>query len=594
MPPLLKSLLPFFVFVAAYAVVASLVTNSYYQLVITLVLVWACFGLSWNMLSGYTGLISFGHASFFGIGAYTTVLGQVYFDLSPWLLIWVSAVLGALAGLIIGLPTFRLRGHYFALSMLAYPLAMLYVFEWLGFQEVTVPMKREAAWTYMQFADHRIYTLIGLVMLTAIVIITRLVERSRFGMALIAIKQNEAAAEAAGIDTLKWKLRAIALSGAIAAAVGSFYAVVLLVVTPTSVFGMLVSAQALTVAMFGGVGTVWGPIIGAAFLIPVGEILHAEFGSWIPGIQGVIFGLAIVIIIIVAPEGVFWKGRDLLRGRQREAVSETDDATAIADAPAPPRSVESPDFARHMSGETILEVRGLSKSFGGLQAVDNVSFTVRRGEILGIIGPNGAGKTTLFNLLNGFLKPDRGEVIFKGRDMVGRKPHTLCEAGAGRTFQIMRPFARMSITDNVRVGAYVRAATETEALELAHSAIGRVGLSAVADRQASALTTKQLRLMELARALAGQPEILLLDETLAGLGHSEANEVVAVIRNLARAGITIVIIEHTMRAMVRLVDRFVVLDHGAVLVEGQPERVTRDRRVIEAYLGKKWSAYAQG
>ncbi|HEY7383402.1 MAG TPA: branched-chain amino acid ABC transporter ATP-binding protein/permease [Beijerinckiaceae bacterium] len=594
MPPLLKSLVPFFVFVAAYAVIASLVTNSYYQLMITLVLVWACFGLSWNMLSGYTGLISFGHASFFGIGAYTTVLGQVYFDLSPWLLIWVSAVLGALAGLIIGLPTFRLRGHYFALSMLAYPLAMLYVFEWLGFQEVTVPMKREAAWTYMQFADHRIYTLIGLVMLTAIVIITRLVERSRFGMALIAIKQNEAAAEAAGIDTLKWKLRAIALSGAIAAAVGSFYAVVLLVVTPTSVFGMLVSAQALTVAMFGGVGTVWGPIIGAAFLIPVGEILHAEFGSWIPGIQGVIFGLAIVIIIIVAPEGVFWRGRDLLRGRRREPVSEIDDVAAIADAPAPTRPVESPNFARHMSDETILEVRGLSKSFGGLQAVDDVSFTVRRGEILGIIGPNGAGKTTLFNLLNGFLKPDRGEVIFKGRDMVGRKPHTLCEAGAGRTFQIMRPFARMSITDNVRVGAYVRAATEGQALELAHSAIERVGLSAVADRQASALTTKQLRLMELARALAGQPEILLLDETLAGLGHSEANEVVAVIRNLARAGITIVIIEHTMRAMVRLVDRFVVLDHGAVLVEGQPERVTRDRRVIEAYLGKKWSAYAQG
>lgn len=594
MPPFLKSLVPFFVFVAAYAAVAGLVENSYYQLMITLVLVWACFGLSWNMLSGYTGLISFGHASFFGIGAYTTVLGQVYFDLSPWLLIWVSAVFGALAGLIIGLPTFRLRGHYFALSMLAYPLAMLYVFEWLGFQEVTVPMKREAAWTYMQFADHRIYTLIGLVMLTAIVIITRLVERSRFGMALIAIKQNEAAAEAAGIDTLKWKLRAIALSGAIAAAVGSFYAVVLLVVTPTSVFGMLVSAQALTVAMFGGVGTVWGPIIGAAFLIPVGEILHAEFGSWIPGIQGVILGLAIVIIIIVAPEGVFWRGRDLLRGRRREAASEMDDTAAIAETPDQPCDAEKPHSTRHTSDETILEVRGLSKSFGGLQAVDNVSFTVRRGEILGIIGPNGAGKTTLFNLLNGFLKPDRGEVVLEGRDMVGRKPHSLCEAGAGRTFQIMRPFARMTIIDNVRVGAYVRAATETEALELAHSAIERVGLSAVAERQASALTTKQLRLMELARALAGQPEILLLDETLAGLGHSEANEVVAVIRNLARTGITIVIIEHTMRAMVRLVDRFVVLDHGAVLVEGQPERVTRDPQVIEAYLGKKWSAYAQG
>src|ERR671918_2880307 len=199
--------------------------------------------------------------------------------------------------------------------MLAYPLAMLYVFEWLGYQEVTLPMKREDPGLYMQFADHRIYVLIALAMLIGIVIVTRIVERSRFGMALIAIKQNEAAAEAAGIDTFGWKLRAIALSGAIAGATGAFYAVVLLVVTPISVFGMLVSAQALTVTMFGGVGTVWGPVIGAAILIPVAETLHAELGARFPGIQGVIFGLAIVVVILAAPEGVFWKVRDVIRRR---------------------------------------------------------------------------------------------------------------------------------------------------------------------------------------------------------------------------------------------------------------------------------------
>jgi branched-subunit amino acid ABC-type transport system permease component len=216
MPAALRSLAPFFVFAAVYATLALVITNSYYQLMMTLVLVWASFGLAWNLLSGYTGLVSFGHAAFFGIGAYTTALGQIHFDLSPWLLIPVAAVLGGVAGLLIGIPTFRLRGVYFALSMLAYPLALLYVFEWLGYQEVTLPMKRESAAAYMQFADHRIYTLLALALLAMIVVMTRMIEQSRFGMALLAIKQNEAAAEAAGINTLKWKLLAITLSGAIA------------------------------------------------------------------------------------------------------------------------------------------------------------------------------------------------------------------------------------------------------------------------------------------------------------------------------------------------------------------------------------------
>jgi branched-chain amino acid transport system permease protein len=469
--------------------------------------------------------------------------------------------------------------------MLAYPLAILYVFEWLGFQEVTLPIKRDAPIAYMQFADPHIYTLLGLAIMLATIVLTQMIERSRFGMALLAIKQNEAAAEAAGINTLAWKLRAITLSGAIAAAIGGFYAQVLLVVTPASVFGMLVSAQALTVAMFGGVGTVWGPVIGSVILIPLAEILHAEAGARIPGIQGVIFGLAIVCVILLAPEGLFWKLRDLLRKRNvsKATASATPEATAVNVTPLKP-------VAR--TGEVVLEVRNLSRSFGGLKAVQDVSFKLHKNEILGIIGPNGAGKTTLFNLLNGFLKPSQGEVLIDGRNMSGQRPHVICEAGIGRTFQVMRPFLRMSILDNVVVGAYVRARTDAEARKLAADAVASVGLSAVADRVAGELSTKELRLMELARAIAGQPRILLLDETLAGLGHGEADEVVAVIQQLARDGMTIAIIEHTMQAMVRLVDSFLVLDHGAVITEGLPEVVTRDSRVIEAYLGKKWAGHA--
>jgi ABC-type branched-subunit amino acid transport system ATPase component/ABC-type branched-subunit amino acid transport system permease subunit len=588
--PGLRSLLPVIVFTVLYAALSLSVSNSYYQLVLTLVPVWAVFGLSWNLLSGYTGLISFGHAAFFGIGAYATALGQIYFDLSPWILIPVAAMLGGLAGLLIGFPTFRLQGHYFALAMLAYPLAILYVFEWLGFQEITLPIKRDNPIAYMQFGDPRIYTLLALAMMLGTILLTLRIERSRFGMALRAIKQNEAAAEAAGIDTLAWKLRAIVLSGAIAGAIGGFYAVVLLVVTPQSVFGMLVSAQALTVAMFGGVGTVWGPVIGSAILIPLAETLNAEAGSRLPGIQGVIFGLAIICVILVAPEGLFWKFRDFLRKRSALRIA------AIPGAPGPPLTAAAP-ARRHpersaMADDVVLEVRHLSRAFGGLKAVQDVGFKLRRNEILGIIGPNGAGKTTVFNLLNGFLRPDRGEILINGRNMSGRKPHQLCEAGIGRTFQIMRPFLRMSISDNVVVGAYIRSRSDTEARQLAAEAIARVGLSDISERIAGELTTKELRLMELARALAGQPRILLLDETLAGLGHDEANEVVAVIRRLAGDGMTIAIIEHTMQAMVRLVDSFLVLDHGAVIVEGEPEVVTRDNRVIEAYLGKKWVAHA--
>jgi len=565
----------------AWISLGMVVTNSYYQLMLTLVPIWAVMGLSWNLLSGYTGLISFGHAAFFGLGAYTVTIALVRFDITPWLGIPLGMIVGTVAGIVIGYPTFRLRGHYFALAMLAYPMALLYVFVWLGYQEVPLPMKREEPAFYMQFSDYRVYIALAVGLLVVSLLISLAVERSRFGTSLTAIKQNEAAAEAAGIDTLAWKMRAIMLSGAVAAAAGGLYAVVLLVVTPDSVFGVLTSAQALTIALFGGVGILWGPLIGAAILIPLSETLQAHLGDVMPGIQGVVYGIAIILVVLLAPEGVFWRVRDRF---QRPYATGTVPATL----PAPQIVTAAPLPATQR--KPILAVSAISKSFGGLRAVTNVSFEIGDGEIVGIIGPNGAGKTTLFNLLNGFLQADSGKVVFAGRELIGLKPNRICRLGVGRTFQVARAFPRLSVLNNVVVGAYATTTNDADAFAAASAALAQVGLIGRSDASAGRLTNKELRLMELARALAGRPRLLLMDEPLAGLASQEIEDMLAVIRSLAAHGMTIVIIEHTMRAMVRLAERFVVLDHGAILAVGQPSEIISNGGVIEAYLGKKWAA----
>ena len=557
------------------------IDDPYIKQIFINVTIWAMMGIAWNVFSGYTGLVSFGHAAFFGLGVYTVVILALEYDVTPWIGIPVGIVAGVIAGAIVGLPTFRLRGVYFALAMLAYPLTLLYVFEWLGYQEPTIPKKD--SWTFMQFENDFNMLLIGVVLMSIAVWISSRIHASRFGLSLSALKQNELAAEGVGIDTKAWKLRAIMVSGGIAAAAGGFYAIVFLVATPNSAFGMLSSAQAMIVALFGGVSTVWGPVVGSLMLIPLSELFEATIGHYFLGTRGILLGVAIVAMMMYAQEGLFPKLREwLLRGR--------DEVLKPSAVDAPPALTEQ--TARVVGDEVVLRVGGLSKSFGGLKAVSDVSFEVKQGEVLGVIGPNGAGKTTMFNLLNGFIRADAGRVEYGGHNLVGMAPNKVCALGVGRTFQVVRPFPRMSVLHNVVVGAYVRETDDQKAFDAARQALARVGMQAYEDVLAGGLNSLELRLMEIARVLAGRPKLLLLDETLAGLGGEEVEVVLAVIARLASEGQTIVIIEHTMQAMVRLVDRFVVLDHGSVLASGAPEEVTRNPEVVEAYLGKKWMEHA--
>jgi ABC-type branched-subunit amino acid transport system ATPase component len=316
--------------------------------------------------------------------------------------------------------------------------------------------------------------------------------------------------------------------------------------------------------------------------VPLAELLNATLGARLPGVQGVVFGLAIMAVILLRPQGIFWAVRDhFVRGRAAPVLPPATEAAAVP----------HPDY-HEAPGEPLLTVSGISVRFGGLQALSDVTLEVRRGEILGIIGPNGAGKTTLFNVLNGIVRATSGSAVLEGKELIGQAPQEVSALGVARTFQTVRAFPRLSLVENVVVGAFGANPDDEAALEVARAMVARVGLSERELVPAAQLTNRELRLMELARALASNPKLILMDECFAGLSSADVEAMMVQIRRLAAEGMTVVIIEHTMSAMVRLATRFVVLDRGRNLAAGVPAEVVRDPEVVSAYLGKRWVEHA--
>ena len=559
---------------------------AFYDSFLYLVFFWVSLSTSWALLSGFAGYFSLGHAAFYGAGMYTTAVMSAKFGVPFLLTLPVAAAIPALMAVGIGAVVFRLRrlrGELFALLTLAVTFVIATVILNTpidgggGVFMSAVPLP-----ALMPTPTGTIY-LLGFVLCVATLLIAWKVAHSRLGMGLYAIHDDEDVAEAKGVPTFRYKLIAFGLSAGLAGAVGGVHAMYVGFLTVAGTFELSVPLFVVLMSVLGGSRHWAGPAIGAAFIT---SLLYAFISGGEAMIGRALVGLILIVAILWLPDGVVPAVRKWL-SKQRAGRAVTRPAVAVP-APAPVSGVTG------VSGtaRNLLEVKGVTKRFGGLQALAGVDLEVREGEIFGLVGPNGSGKTTLINVISGFYPLTGGTITVDGQE-IGRVPaHDIARRGVARTYQIPRPFVNMTVLENVALAATFggpprgTAEIRDEALHW----IAFTGLAGKEDVLPVGLNLHERKFLELARALAARPKLLLLDEVLSGLNPAEVDNAIRLIRAIRAQGATIVFVEHLMRAVVELSDRVAVLNEGKLFALGVPREVMRDPRVVSIYLGKAYVA----